>query len=360
MGQGKWGFLVDVETEGPFAGSIPNGTSLSGASSHGVTAAYTVGTIAGGSAADGPFELAAKVAAGPSNKNILCAAGLTGAVMAAVPGVSAVAVLGSTNPECRRGRGNLMGVASGGLVDVFVRTCSSLGSSVVSAKPFTEGGGFHEIVMGALDEPGFAAVTSLKLNPSGVEVGPGAFEVIYGPTGSGVLVEDARLSLRQTARIRVASSLAQGSTSADVRLLIQPNLAAADAAVKSLTASAPWADVSVRAIVPAIVSLQGSARAGTSGASKTDMERTAAAAIASLPLGTASVSAVDVGRALEAAYPGARLSMPLAISMEIHALDGTTIRLESSKGELFLPNSPERGATPRVCSFFCDAGSVHL
>jgi hypothetical protein len=270
--QGMYYFLLDVEAE--YSGAeyqVPSGTVFSLSDTNFINdfvGAAAYGNFSSGSAPETDKQLVSKIKYSLGSSRFESAAGIANRLRAEFPSFQSLSVCGANDTELTRSKQNVLGLATFGKADVYVRT--SVGPAITHITKQAKKGSNNTWTLEMLgtDIPGFYRIISLipastVLNLTGSLV----FSTVYGkatyPNSRNneiFSVTDARFTKYQTATLSFTydgyPSVAQGEY-ADfiVEASYQPNILEIQDLLLSDSERLACADYLVKAVTPCMVSL---------------------------------------------------------------------------------------------------------
>lgn len=358
-------FVVPVETEEAYGGTLAAGTALTLSPLHSqVDSAEVASPVTGGALPETTTAMLNRALEGLAAKAPMGRIHIEALLADSGYNVMSSAVFGMGDVEQTRGRRDALGVDAGGRVDACVRTSQAPVVDVITKTCAKQASGDWRAIITRYDSPGFYRVVKILSPTSVAELSdPGAIMLTPGfqSESGGPWLPDAasaRFSAYQTMAVDFPFEGITG-TSAVFQLWLErmPSIEELQAYVQRPDLKGRGSDLLIRAAVPVYVSLQVAVVA----TSQADVETAATAVvdmINELPVGQGVLSVADVVLAVRAAVPGAQVDLPVRMEGEIWTPAGTLERIQSYDGELKVPYLPDYGLTPANAVFLATADTV--
>lgn len=372
---GKLEFTINVtcKTTG-LAGNLAAGTIVTISNPlSGMETASVASDFTGGEARETNQQLLDRAAAGVTAKVLAGPEHIQATLANEFPGATC-AVVGVGSPLMTRDRGNLFGLSTGGKQDIYCKMSAYVRKKTITVPatvlngttrsltlpiPYTDGVGVYRIVAirpaGTVGDDGDV--------PTSVSIGTYT-GTLYVPTI--IAPKDAAFSANAILTALFTDTGTQALTTGtqplyDVDLLYMPSIEAANSFMTDDGIRPASQDILVKAAVPCATIVDATVRIPTTGVTPalSDMVNAIINAINALPIGTSSLSAYVVFKALSGLLPAGGDAINVVFRGIIYAPDGTDIHLGASS-DLTVPLNSVAGVGPANTFFSCDPSQVSL
>ncbi len=324
---------------------------------------YAIGAFVDGENKETDKELITRFRLGLTTKNLVSTNSIEAVLKDRYPSFKSVSVRGAGDVEMVRGKNNLIGLASPGFADVYVRNAFSLPTKTVtlSGEKISSSPDIWSITIPATTVPGFYKIVSIVKKGSN-EVGTQKFNsVVYGYDNTNYSKKnnvnnaiEARFSKYQTCVVTFEYTSSGSLADFDVTFLYQPQIEEMQDIFLSDSERIPCADYLVKAIVPCNVAIKLKLV-------KTN-ELDTSVDIANIKTDIFNyVNSLRIGEALSASklvdichnYPIKRVDLPVQLSGTIIVPYNLDESLYISNTDILeIPNRPDKGVTNFTTSFF--------
>ena len=372
--QGFYYFLVDVVAENVGAEyQVSSGTTFS-VPAPGVIGslvkAEAYGNFTSGSSIETDKQLIARAKDAIGTTALVSANGIANRFAIEFPGFQSLSVCGSNDPEMVRSKQNVLGIATFGKADVYVRTSLGLEFANITKAATKLTATTWELLLGNSEVPGFYTVRSIVPHVTDVSLG-GTLVVTstdFGFAGYAdqrinelPSIADARFSKYQTALVCFTyddnQATAVGDTAQfDLQLSYQPFIQEMQDLMLLDNTRLACADYLVKAVIPCMVSLNiGLIKKRTSDTYESlnlkGLKKDIFTYVNSIPFGEQlqASNIVDICHN----YSIKRVDLPLAMEGTILCPDGTSLYL-SDADVLAIPTNIAKGVSPNTTQYFID------
>jgi hypothetical protein len=304
--------------------------------------------------------------------NLTSPVGITNYLQQHITSNAIVSAVGADDAEMQRSKDNILGISTFGMADIYIRTSFGREFMSFTTKAVKLSTGVWQILISNTQAPGFYQVQSVLPTPvNGVQTVTGSLTILSTTFGYSFFpgqvnnvintAEEARFTTYQTAAVNFTynevPTVAAGNTASfDVIVSGQPFIQEAQQLFLNDNMRVINADYLVKAVVPCFVSLQ----IGLDKLNSTDtpasvgipaLQQAIFNYVNTIPFG-GSVSASKIV-SLCHQYPISSVDLPITMTGQVLANDGTTINI-SNTDLLSIPTNIPLGITPRTSQFFID------
>lgn len=338
--------------------------------------AFSFGSFLGGTDQESNTALIARVPEAMSARNLVSPRAIKIGLAETFPSAISVGVTGMSSAAQHRGSDNVFGIKSGGFVDVWVRTGSSLSFADVELTALREadvsvtadGMATYSVLVDATILPGHYFATQVRPadNPDSLG-GYLISEQVKGVASSPHRIKSAATgaySRYGTTRVFFLVPAAVGQISWPETLLVRVKVAGQDgiSEIQDLLSDPEvrpaCADYLARAATPCFVSLSPITIHAAGAVDRDAIRAGIFSAVNSLAAGE-SLNLDSLVYQIRSFEGVSRVEMPLRAAGRIFSPGGETVEL-SSANALEIPDRGDIQVVPDSCAFFLDVDSIYL
>lgn len=245
-------------------------------------------------------------------------------------------VLSSNQPGNFRSRNNNMAIATGGMVDVYVKTANQSSFKQVYIQQLSKDNTGYYIALDSKTYPelaGLVRITQVKPSQQSTSF---KYKVTYSSNNSLYNAADCRGSVYQTVRIDFPQITASQALMITVEYM--PNIKAIQTYINDDSQNFLGQDILIKSGVPATLNIQGQIYSPSqiSQQRMANIKQMISEIVCQNPIGTYKINMDKVAQAVQTSYTDIKLRLPYTIGVSLPTTNGDLYTFNTSDGTVDL------------------------